>query len=135
MADCIFSEPYGQINGAIGKDKRYVCRQKTHRIFGMKIDGKGEIYKREPRNYKAFPIVGREKETVEKFQWAFRQMERELANPDHFAYWKQRFVRQVEHPDVEILDKRGRPKVYKDFKAYVRAMLMRGRYEIALVSE
>ncbi len=135
MSECIFSEPYEQINGAIGRDKRYICRKKTHHIFGLKIEGKGEIYKREPRNYKQCPIVGREKETVEKFQWAFRQMERELADEGHFEYWKQRFIRQVEHPDVEILDKRGRPKVYKDFKAYVRAMLIRGRYEIALVKE
>ena len=30
----------------------------------MKTEGKGEIYKREPRDYKEFPIVGREKETI-----------------------------------------------------------------------
>ena len=134
MASCIYSEPYEQINGAIGRDKRYICRQKTHHIFGMKIEGKGEIYKREPRDYKEFPIIGREKETVEKFQWAFQQMKRELADSEHFEYWKKRFMRQVEHPDMEILDKNGRPKVYKEFKSYVRAMLIRGRYEIELVA-
>lgn len=133
MASCIYSEPYGQINGAVGSDKRYICRKKTHRFFGMKIEGKGEIYKREPRNYKEYPIVGREKETVEKFQWAFQQMKRELADSEHLEYWKKRFMRQVKHPDSKILDKNGRPKEYKDFKSYVRAMLIRGMYEIELI--
>lgn len=126
-----FAYPIKELHGAVEKSG-VIHRKKTYRLPNGKIIGKGkdETYKVvNPRDYKKKPPVGRERENLLLNQKAWRQAALELqdSQSERYQYWLNRFQAQVKQaePDAPINPATGERKIYRNFRAFVRAAIRR----------
>lgn len=126
-----FLYPLQEMHGAVER-KGVIHRKKTYRLPDGKIIGYGkeETYKVvNPRDYKSKPAKGREQENLLLNQKAWRQAAIELQDPqsERYQYWLDRFQAQIKHgePEAPVDPTNGKHKIYRDFRAFVRAAIRR----------
>lgn len=126
-----FTYPVQELHGAVER-KGVVHRKKTYRLPDGKIIGYGkeETFKvKNPRDYKNKPPKEREQANLLLNQKAWRQAALELqdSQSERYQYWLDRFLAQIKHGESEapVDPTSGKHKVYRDFRAFVRAAIRR----------
>lgn len=129
-----YQDPFESFSGSWGTDHTCILRQKTHRIGGDRLLGAKEAFRRNHRNYKRAPLTAAEKVQTDRFREAaayirswWNKDKRIMEQNPHYQYWQARFLAQARKPDPRYkIDERGYGHAYIDFRAFVRAMYMRG---------
>ena len=130
MADIVLIAPIETIKGKLNKKDKTVMRRK--RIY----DEQGRVISelaqeayvvQNPRDWKKNPPKGAEKERLDNWTNACRQAKSISKDPEQLAMWKQRWQKQLTHPepDAPIDPKTHRPKVYIRLDCYIRATIFR----------
>lgn len=134
MSTVKYQDPFDSFSGSWGTDHTCIFRQKRHVLGGDYHHGAKEAFHRHHRDYKRAPMTAAEQAQTNRFSeaaaylrsWWNKDKEQLQQNP-HYQYWHERWLAQAKNPDPRYkVDKDGYARPYVDFRAFVRAMYMRG---------
>ncbi len=118
MAAVTYNMLIDRVSGAMSKGGA-IHRQKHYTINGHTIAGKKEVFFRESRDWNRNPATEGELQNQSLFGRASQRAKEEKNDPARRAYWEERFLKQLRKKEP------GNAKIYKNFDAYIRAMVMK----------
>ena len=130
MAKITFIDPVETIKGKLQNRDKTIFRRK--RVFDANGHVIGQLAQeayvvKNPRDWKKNPPKGAEKQRIDNWANACKQVQKIKKDPELLAQWKQRFEAQLTHgeADAPIDPRTHNPKIYFRLDCFIRAAIFR----------